>query len=128
MYKVSGQKSPRGRVGEQKKYNSRENRGKIAKIAYPYSSVIIVGTLRKLSWQIGLMMPYKHTKFQVESRRGAGLVSKRNTNREKIAKKLRENHEKSQRNSNCEKIISERGAGQGLARTGAERGHRSTRP
>ena len=29
------------------------------------------------------MMPYKHTKFQVKSRQGAGLVSKRNTNREK---------------------------------------------
>ena len=40
-------------------------------------------------------MPYKHTKFQVESRQGAGLVNKRNTNREKIAKiaKSRENRE-----------------------------------
>ena len=33
------------------------------------------------------MVPYKHTKFQVESRQGAGLVSKRNTKREKIADK-----------------------------------------
>ena len=38
-------------------------------------------------------MPYKHTKFQVESRQGAGLVSKRNTNREKNREKIRKNRE-----------------------------------
>ena len=78
--------------------NQKEIAGKPAKkIAnvYPYTSVIIDGTLPKLSLQIGLMMPYKHTKFQVKSRQRAGLVSKRNTNhgenrkknRKKIAKK-----------------------------------------
>ena len=44
------------------------------------------------------MMPYTHTKFQIESRQGAGLVSKRNTNREKkrgqIAKKKQKNKTK----------------------------------
>ena len=38
-------------------------------------------------------MPYKHTKFHVKSRQGAGLVSKRNTNRDKIAEKLRKTQE-----------------------------------
>ena len=66
-----------------------KNREKIAKIAYSNISVIIDGTSPKLSWQIGLTMPYKHTKFQVKSRQGAGLVSKRNTNREKNRKKNR---------------------------------------
>ena len=58
----------------------------------------------KLSWQIGLMMPYKHTKFQVKSRQGAGLVSKRNRekNREKNHKKNAKKIAK--KNSNCEKI------------------------
>ena len=40
------------------------------------------------------MMPNKHTKFQVKSRQGAGLVSKRNTNSEKIAKKSRKGVQK----------------------------------
>ena len=58
------------------------------------------------------MMPYKDTKFQVESRQGAGLVSKRNTNREKIAEIAEKITEKIAgkiagkiaKNSNCEKI------------------------
>ena len=73
------------------------------RISHPHISVIIDGTSPKLSWQIVLTIPYKHTKFQVKSRQGAGLVSERNTNRgkkkpqkkrEKNAKKTRKKREK----------------------------------
>ena len=141
-YKLSGQKSPRGKVGEQKKYSrekmhgkncgnryenrrkspkirgkmcgklrgeiekksrkSRKTAGEIAKIAYLYISVIIDETSPKLLWQIVLMMLYKHTKFQVESRQGAGLVSKRSTNRAKVAKNREKNRQKSQKKKSQE--------------------------
>ena len=45
--------------------------------AYPHISVSIDGTSPKLSWYIVLMMPYNHTKFQVENHRGAGLLGKK---------------------------------------------------
>ena len=35
------------------------------------------GASPKLSWYIVLMMPYKHTKFQVETLQGAGSVGKK---------------------------------------------------
>ena len=71
-----------------------KNRGKIVEKAYLYISVIIDGTSPKLLWQIGLMMPYKHTKFQVKSRQGAGLVSKRNANSLKNSRKKRKRSRK----------------------------------
>ena len=45
--------------------------------AYPHISVSIDGTLPKLSWYIVLAMPYKHTKFQVETHQGVGSVGKK---------------------------------------------------
>ena len=40
-------------------------------------SINIDGTSPKLSWYIVLTMPYKHTRFQVETHQGAGSVGKK---------------------------------------------------
>ena len=80
--------------------------------AYPHISISIDGTSPKLSWKIVLTMPYKHTKFQVESRQGAALVSKR----KKIAKRSQKDcgkiaakiAEKSQKNAEIAGKIAEK--------------------
>ena len=41
------------------------------------TSISIDGTSPKLSWYMVLTMPYKHTKFQVETHQGAGSVGKK---------------------------------------------------
>ena len=45
--------------------------------AYPHISINIDGTSPRLSWYIVLMMPYNHTKFQVNTHQGAGSVGKK---------------------------------------------------
>ena len=45
--------------------------------AYPHISVSIDGTSPRTSWYTVLTMPYKNTKFQVESHQGLGSVGKK---------------------------------------------------
>ena len=90
-YKVSGQNSPRGRVGGQK---SRENPENLEKLSpgeewgggtgmgdhlgtCPPISVSIDGTSPKFLWWIALLKVYKLTKFRGKTYQGAGSVGKK---------------------------------------------------
>ena len=74
-HKVSGQNSPRGRVGGQKSLKNPENLEKLSPArgagtgvgdhfeTIQHVSINIDRTSPNLSWYIFLMMPYNHTKF-----------------------------------------------------------------
>ena len=89
-HKVSGQNSPKGRVGGQKSLKNPENLEKLSPGrrgggtgvgdhfgTNRHISVSIDGTSLKLLWYIALMMPYKHIKFQVQTHQRAGSVGKK---------------------------------------------------
>ena len=86
-HKVSGQNSPRGRVGGQKSRENPENpensragreRGTVVGDHFGtirHISVSIDGTSPTLLWWIALMMPYEHC-FRSKLTKGQGLWAK----------------------------------------------------
>ena len=89
-HKVSGQNSPRDRVGGQKSLKNPENPEELSPGrvggdtgvgdhfgTIRHISINIDGTSPKLLWQIALVIIYKPTRFWVETHQGTGLVGKK---------------------------------------------------
>ena len=91
-HKISGQNSPRGRVGGPKSLKNPENPGKLSPGkkgggvgtgvgdhfgTIRHISINIDGTSPKLLWQIALVIIYKLTRFWVETHQGRGSVGKK---------------------------------------------------
>ena len=90
-HKVSGQNSPRGRVGAQKKSEKSQKSGKVKSRqgggggtgvgdhfgTIRHISINIDGTSPKLLWSIALVIIHKPRRFQVETHQGTGSVGKK---------------------------------------------------